>query len=338
MCQYCGGEPQQLTVDHVIPRSKGGPSSWDNVVTCCAPCNRRKGDRLPKHANMHPKSKPAPPRVDDLRARGGAEGAGGLAAVPRRLAAAPDRQLDGRRHPHRLAHLRAAVVRARAHRDERGGVLRGEVERELERRRVDSLQVRSELVAEALALARSDGQEAELATSSARWRAVGVTTRACRRAGGCARSPRRCAARTRRGRCRRRRRAPAARPRRHSRRRRSAGAPAPRGAARTARSRAPAPARSRRGRAPRWWPGARPEVHDRPRLHPLGDRRGDRLVVARIQERLARAHHRRVVAPRRHERHVALTRDVEAVPARAANGSAVDSAAPRGNAGTARNR
>ena len=61
MCQYCGTGHHQLTVDHVIPRSKGGPSSWDNVVTCCAPCNRRKGDRLPKAANMHPKSKPAPP-------------------------------------------------------------------------------------------------------------------------------------------------------------------------------------------------------------------------------------------------------------------------------------
>jgi 5-methylcytosine-specific restriction endonuclease McrA len=60
-CQYCGTSHPQLTVDHVIPRSKGGPSSWDNVVTCCAPCNRRKGDRLPKHAGMHPRSKPAPP-------------------------------------------------------------------------------------------------------------------------------------------------------------------------------------------------------------------------------------------------------------------------------------
>jgi 5-methylcytosine-specific restriction endonuclease McrA len=60
-CQYCGSSHPQLTVDHVIPRSKGGPSSWDNVVTCCAPCNRRKGDRLPKHANMHPRSTPAPP-------------------------------------------------------------------------------------------------------------------------------------------------------------------------------------------------------------------------------------------------------------------------------------
>jgi 5-methylcytosine-specific restriction endonuclease McrA len=60
-CQYCGNERQNLTVDHVVPRSKGGTSSWDNIVTSCAPCNRRKGDRLPKHANMHPIRKPRVP-------------------------------------------------------------------------------------------------------------------------------------------------------------------------------------------------------------------------------------------------------------------------------------
>ncbi len=60
-CQYCGHERGNLTVDHVIPRSKGGGSSWDNIVTCCAPCNRRKGDRLPRQANMVPSSKPSAP-------------------------------------------------------------------------------------------------------------------------------------------------------------------------------------------------------------------------------------------------------------------------------------
>jgi 5-methylcytosine-specific restriction endonuclease McrA len=60
-CQYCGSERTTLTVDHVIPRSKGGVSSWDNIVTCCAPCNRRKGDRLPRQANMHPRRRPKPP-------------------------------------------------------------------------------------------------------------------------------------------------------------------------------------------------------------------------------------------------------------------------------------
>jgi 5-methylcytosine-specific restriction endonuclease McrA len=60
-CQYCGGEQRTLTIDHVVPRSKGGPSSWDNIVTCCAPCNRRKGDRLPREVGMHPRRKPKPP-------------------------------------------------------------------------------------------------------------------------------------------------------------------------------------------------------------------------------------------------------------------------------------
>jgi 5-methylcytosine-specific restriction endonuclease McrA len=60
-CQYCGSGHGTLTVDHVVPRSKGGTSGWDNIVTCCAPCNRRKGDRLPKQVGMHPKHKPKPP-------------------------------------------------------------------------------------------------------------------------------------------------------------------------------------------------------------------------------------------------------------------------------------
>src|SRR4051812_49971464 len=59
-CQYCGSR-SNLTVDHVIPRSKGGPSTWENIVASCAPCNRRKGDALPHHINMHPRMKPRVP-------------------------------------------------------------------------------------------------------------------------------------------------------------------------------------------------------------------------------------------------------------------------------------
>ena len=59
-CQYCGARTS-LTVDHVIPRSKGGGSGWDNIVASCAPCNRRKGDRLPHQVGMHPRSKPRTP-------------------------------------------------------------------------------------------------------------------------------------------------------------------------------------------------------------------------------------------------------------------------------------
>ena len=60
-CQYCGSERSSLTVDHVVPRSRGGSSSWDNIVACCAPCNRRKGDRLPSQVDMHPRRRPAAP-------------------------------------------------------------------------------------------------------------------------------------------------------------------------------------------------------------------------------------------------------------------------------------
>lgn len=60
-CQYCGYARGALTVDHVIPRSKGGDSSWDNIVTCCTSCNRRKADRLPAQARMHPRQKPRAP-------------------------------------------------------------------------------------------------------------------------------------------------------------------------------------------------------------------------------------------------------------------------------------
>ncbi len=59
-CQYCGSRGQ-LTVDHVIPRSKGGDSSWDNIVASCAPCNRRKGDAMPTQAGMIPKRTPRTP-------------------------------------------------------------------------------------------------------------------------------------------------------------------------------------------------------------------------------------------------------------------------------------
>jgi len=45
-CAYCGTTNGRLTLDHIVPRSKGGESIWENVVTACAPCNLRKGDRL----------------------------------------------------------------------------------------------------------------------------------------------------------------------------------------------------------------------------------------------------------------------------------------------------
>jgi 5-methylcytosine-specific restriction endonuclease McrA len=60
-CQYCGSR-SNLTVDHVIPRSKGGSSTWENIVASCAPCNRRKADHLPEKAGMHPRRRPVTPQ------------------------------------------------------------------------------------------------------------------------------------------------------------------------------------------------------------------------------------------------------------------------------------
>jgi 5-methylcytosine-specific restriction endonuclease McrA len=60
-CQYCGREASGLTVDHVIPRSRGGQSVWENIVASCAPCNRKKGNRMPREAQMLPANRPRPP-------------------------------------------------------------------------------------------------------------------------------------------------------------------------------------------------------------------------------------------------------------------------------------
>ena len=59
-CQYCGSAAENL--DHVIPRSKGGPHTWENVVAACRRCNTRKEDRLPHEAGMVLRSTPAAPR------------------------------------------------------------------------------------------------------------------------------------------------------------------------------------------------------------------------------------------------------------------------------------
>jgi len=62
-CQYCGeGFPsEELTYDHVIPKYRGGRTEWANIVTCCIPCNRRKGGRTPQEAGMRLIRKPTRP-------------------------------------------------------------------------------------------------------------------------------------------------------------------------------------------------------------------------------------------------------------------------------------
>jgi 5-methylcytosine-specific restriction endonuclease McrA len=53
-CQYCGVQPgtAELTIDHILPRSQGGTSSWENCVLACVPCNARKANRTPVQAGM----------------------------------------------------------------------------------------------------------------------------------------------------------------------------------------------------------------------------------------------------------------------------------------------
>ncbi len=62
-CQYCGRRRSaaELTYDHVVPVSRGGPKSWENIVTCCVPCNRRKGDRTPEEAGLRLLKRPKAP-------------------------------------------------------------------------------------------------------------------------------------------------------------------------------------------------------------------------------------------------------------------------------------
>lgn len=68
-CQYCG-VPEDLTFDHVLPRSKGGRTTWENVVAACAPCNLRKANRLTREIKMFPRQKPYRPTVHDLHRNG----------------------------------------------------------------------------------------------------------------------------------------------------------------------------------------------------------------------------------------------------------------------------
>ena len=60
-CQYCGDQSRHLTLDHVIPRFRGGQHTWENVVSACVACNRRKAGRTPKEANMKLVRQPGPP-------------------------------------------------------------------------------------------------------------------------------------------------------------------------------------------------------------------------------------------------------------------------------------
>jgi 5-methylcytosine-specific restriction endonuclease McrA len=71
-CQYCEARrvTQELTFDHVIPRARGGRTSWENVVTACGPCNLRKGSKMPRECGMIPRVEARRPTSFELQERG----------------------------------------------------------------------------------------------------------------------------------------------------------------------------------------------------------------------------------------------------------------------------
>jgi 5-methylcytosine-specific restriction endonuclease McrA len=72
-CQYCGAQPgwERITIDHVLPRSQGGTSSWSNCVAACVECNARKADRTPGQAGLRLRRTPARPEWKPLYAAHG---------------------------------------------------------------------------------------------------------------------------------------------------------------------------------------------------------------------------------------------------------------------------
>ena len=72
MCQYCGCKPgsEELTIDHVVPRSRGGADTWENLVACCLRCNNLKGDRTPQEMGWSLRSLPRAPHGTAWLVRG----------------------------------------------------------------------------------------------------------------------------------------------------------------------------------------------------------------------------------------------------------------------------
>ncbi len=68
-CQYCGSN-SELTFDHLLPRSRGGRTTWKNIITACSTCNLRKGGNLAKEVRMWPRQTPYEPTIHDLQNNG----------------------------------------------------------------------------------------------------------------------------------------------------------------------------------------------------------------------------------------------------------------------------
>jgi len=65
-CAYCGNNNQRLTIDHIIPKSRNGKTSFENCVASCKPCNNTKGGRTPSEAGMYLKVKPFQPTISEF--------------------------------------------------------------------------------------------------------------------------------------------------------------------------------------------------------------------------------------------------------------------------------
>jgi len=64
-CMYCGSVQGKMTVDHIIPTSRGGKGVWENTVCCCGTCNAKKADKTPREAGLALKTKPIQPTVSE---------------------------------------------------------------------------------------------------------------------------------------------------------------------------------------------------------------------------------------------------------------------------------
>ncbi len=62
VCQYCGARSTSLTIDHVIPKDRGGTSEWNNLVCCCTKCNNLKGNRTPEESGLRLRRRPFRPK------------------------------------------------------------------------------------------------------------------------------------------------------------------------------------------------------------------------------------------------------------------------------------
>jgi 5-methylcytosine-specific restriction endonuclease McrA len=65
-CAYCGARREKLSIDHIIPKSRGGKMTFENCVAACRPCNLKKGGRTPNEARMYLKVRPTQPTISEF--------------------------------------------------------------------------------------------------------------------------------------------------------------------------------------------------------------------------------------------------------------------------------